>query len=241
MGVKIASRHGPAGGNRRGVARGAILLTSRADAEIAQQAVVDVVDPAVHPELLAAPPGVAHHGGVGHAHHLLDDVELAEAIAALALVPERLELRTVLGADVLLRTLARLDELTPEPQHHADATLAPRLKRADGHVDWGRPARELVNLVRGCNPWPGALTHGPAGPLTIWRARAGEGATDAPGTLMRPRVDDELAIATADGWLRPIEVQPEARRAMSWPDYLRGARLTAGSTFANTDASGAQR
>src|SRR5262245_27260387 len=41
-----------------------------------------------------------------------------------------------LGAAVLLETLARLDTLKPTPQRHADATLAPRLKRTDGYLDW---------------------------------------------------------------------------------------------------------
>ncbi len=149
----------------------------------------------------------------------------------------------VLGADVLVDTLARLDTLTPRPQRHEDATLAPRLKRTDGHLDWNRSARDLVNVVRGCNPWPGALTHSHAGTLTIWRATAdGAGRTHPPGTLERPAADPgELAIATADGWLRPIEVQPENRRAMSWPEYLRGARLARGAMFAKPDTSSTPR
>jgi methionyl-tRNA formyltransferase len=144
-----------------------------------------------------------------------------------------------LGADVLIDTLARLDALTPIPQRHADATLAPRLKRSDGFLDWTRSARELVDLVRGCNPWPGALARGPAGMLTIWRATAlNTEQTLAPGTLGRPTDDsgDGLAIASPDGWVRPVEVQPENRRAMSWLDYLRGARISAGVVFAKPDA-----
>jgi methionyl-tRNA formyltransferase len=149
---------------------------------------------------------------------------------------------SVLGAEVLVDTLAELDTLTPKPQRHEDATLAPRLKRTDGHLDWSRPAKELVDRVRGCNPWPGAITRGPAGPLTIWRATvAGSGTTRTPGTLERPADGGEPAIAAADGWLRPIEVQPENRRAMSWADYLRGARLTPGATFSMPDATGAPR
>jgi methionyl-tRNA formyltransferase len=148
----------------------------------------------------------------------------------------------VLGAEVLVDTLAELDTLTPRAQRHEDATLAPRLKRADGYLDWSRPAQELVNRIRGCNAWPGALTRGPAGTLTIWRATvAGRGPTRTPGTLERPAEGDEPAIAAADGWLRPIEVQPENRRAMSWADYLRGARFTPGDTFATPDSSGASR
>jgi len=144
-----------------------------------------------------------------------------------------------LGADVLIDTLARLDALTPAPQRHEDATYAPRLKRTDGYLDWSRSARELVNIVRGCNPWPGAVARGPAGTLTIWRATAlGTRQTLAPGTLGGPTVEsEELAIATADGWLCPVEVQPENRRAMSWSDYLRGARIAPGVTFVKPDAA----
>ena len=38
-----------------------------------------------------------------------------------------------------------------------------------------------------------------------------------------------LAIATGDGLLLPLEVQPENRKAMPWADFLRGARLSAGA------------
>ena len=142
-----------------------------------------------------------------------------------------------IGADVLIDTLARLDALTTTPQRQEDATMAPRLKRTDGYLHWQRSARELVNVVRGCNPWPGALTRGPAGPLTIWRATPLAAThAHAPGTLERPSAEtDYPAIATAHGWLSPVEVQPENRRAMSWSEYLRGARLAPGAMFATPD------
>src|SRR5687768_2543884 len=90
-----------------------------------------------------------------------------------------------LGAGVLLDTLAQLDTLTPAPQRHDEATLAPRLKKADGFLDWQRPARELVNLVRGCNPWPGATARTPRGSvMTVWRARAVDAPPGPPGTVM---------------------------------------------------------
>jgi methionyl-tRNA formyltransferase len=134
---------------------------------------------------------------------------------------------SALGAEVLIDTLDRLDALRPEPQRHQDATMAPRLKKSDGHLDWQRPATELVNLVRGCNPWPGAVTVAPSGRLTIWRARAVEAASGNPaGTLVR--LGDHLAVAAGRDVVVPIEVQPENRRPMAWAEYLRGARLSAG-------------
>ena len=132
---------------------------------------------------------------------------------------------SVIGAEVIIDTLARFDTLTPAPQHHEAATLAPRLKKADGAIDWRRPARELVSLVRGCNPWPGATTGAPGGGLTVWRARVVAG--DAPpGTLVGH--ERTLAVATGEGALLPLEVQPASRRAVAWEEYLRGARLAAG-------------
>jgi len=133
-----------------------------------------------------------------------------------------------LGAGLLVDTLARLDTLTPTPQRHDAATLAPRLKKTDGHLDLARPARELVNLIRGCNAWPGAVAKAPTGQLTIWRAAAVDAPSGAPpGTLVRN--DSGVVIVTGERALRPVEVQPENRRPMSWDDYLRGARLAPGA------------
>jgi methionyl-tRNA formyltransferase len=142
--------------------------------------------------------------------------ELAERLAGL-------------GAQTILDTLARLDTLAATPQRHEAATLAPRLKKTDGALDWRRPAADLVNLVRGCNPWPGATTRAPGGTLTLWRARSVAGEAP-PGTLVAH--ERTLAVATGAGAVLPLEVQPESRRAVAWDQYLRGARLAAGQRLA---------
>ncbi len=149
-----------------------------------------------------------------------------------------------IGARLLLRTLGGIDSLPRIPQDHAQATLAPRLKKEDGWLRPTEPARDLVNRVRGCNPWPGAALMSPAGRLLIWRAAAVAHDTAAPpGTLLPsptlspegrrqgegPRGERALAIATGEGLLLPIDVQPENRKAMPWQDFLRGARLRAGA------------
>ncbi len=138
-----------------------------------------------------------------------------------------------IGARILLRTLGSVDSLPRTPQDGSLATLAPRLKKEDGHLRLADPARELVARVRGCNPWPGAALMTPAGRLLIWRAAALAGsASGAPGTLISTPergAGAGLSIATGDGLLLPIEVQPENRKAMSWADFLRGARLQAGA------------
>ena len=137
---------------------------------------------------------------------------------------------SVLGAEVMIETLARLDSLTPTPQRDDEATLAPRLKKTDGFVDWGRPARDIVNQVRGCNPWPGAACRTPRGALvTLWRVRALDESEAAPGALVRH--GDQLVIGAGRGAVLPLVVQPENRREQSWEEFLRGARLEAGALF----------
>ena len=136
-----------------------------------------------------------------------------------------------LGATVLLGTLERLGWLTPTPQDHAAATLAPRLKKEDGWLRLDEPARDLVNRIRGCNPWPGGAVMTPGGRLLIWRAIVvPDPAATEPGTLMSAG-PGTIAVATGTGLLLPIEVQPENRRAMPWDDFLRGARLAPGARF----------
>jgi methionyl-tRNA formyltransferase len=136
-----------------------------------------------------------------------------------------------LGAEVLLETLDRLDTLAPEPQDAGAATLAPRLRKEDGLLDWTQSAASLVARVRGLNPWPGAATAGPGGRLVLWRARAIAGRGE-PGALAL--ADGRLVIGTGAGLLEPLEVQPENRRPMSWNAYLRGARLGPGASLGAT-------
>ena len=141
-----------------------------------------------------------------------------------------------LGAEVLLRTLASLDTLTPAPQDGRLATLAPRIKKEDGWLRLGEPARDLVNRVRGCNSWPGAAVMTPAGRLLVWRAAVVPHAADgAPGRLV-PAGPGALAVTTGSGLLLPIEVQPDNRRAMHWEDFLRGARLGPGARLTDVSA-----
>jgi methionyl-tRNA formyltransferase len=143
----------------------------------------------------------------------------------------------LLAARVLLKTLDQLDTLTRTPQRGELATLAPRLRKEDGLLDWAEPAHTLVNRIRGCNPWPGASAEGPQGRLVIWRAAAlDEPATAEPGEIVRS-ASGALAVATGAGLLLPREVQPPNRRIMTWHDFLRGARLGPGARFARPQPS----
>jgi len=62
---------------------------------------------------------------------------------------------SVMGADLLVATLKRLDEIEGVVQDDGAATVAPRLSREDGELEWGLGALEIDRRVRALQPWPG--------------------------------------------------------------------------------------
>ena len=143
-----------------------------------------------------------------------------------------------MGASLMRETLEGVERgtLTPLPQNHALATLAPMLKKEDGRIDWSLPANDIANRVRGLVPWPGAFTTFRGSLLQLWRARP-ELATIphsslAPDTLQPGTIQIEgrrLLIACGQSsWLEVQEVQREGRRHLPAADFLNGARVSSG-------------
>lgn len=62
----------------------------------------------------------------------------------------------IMGAELLVETVGRLDEIKAVEQEHAGATIAPRLRREDGELEWSMDAHEIDRRVRALQPWPGA-------------------------------------------------------------------------------------
>jgi methionyl-tRNA formyltransferase len=140
----------------------------------------------------------------------------------------------LLGAPLLVDTVEGLagGRLTPRAQEHAQATTAPLLRKADGRLDWRQPASVLARLVRAFNPWPGAQARLGSRSIRILRARPGKAANGAPGEVLSMG-GEGLVVACGEGTcLEILEVQPENRRPMSAADFVRGARMEAGSGFA---------
>lgn len=117
------------------------------------------------------------------------------------------------------------------PQDPDDVTFCKKLEKADGFLDWTRPAVELERRIRAFNPWPGAHTTLPSGKgLSIWRARAiVRGANvdpKTPGTVVEG--EGGIVVTSGDGALVLEEVQAAGKRAMTATEFLRGSRVSPG-------------
>jgi methionyl-tRNA formyltransferase len=138
-----------------------------------------------------------------------------------------------LGAGLLLETLAGLEAetLAASTQDDSRASLAPLLKKADGEVDWTRPARVLTDRLRGFDPWPGATAQLGGRRLRLRRALALPGAGGAPGEILEVAAEGVRVACGEGSALLLLEVQPESRKPMPAPDWARGARIEAGQRF----------
>jgi len=142
-----------------------------------------------------------------------------------------------MGAELLVTVVDQLVSgiAREEPQDDTQATYAPRLTKEEGLIDWTRSAPEIHNRIRGLYPWPHAYTFFKGTRLIVLRsavATAGASPT-IPGTILRV-TSEAIQVATGDGELAILDVQPEGRRAMRAHDFLLGHRLATGETLSNS-------
>jgi methionyl-tRNA formyltransferase len=131
----------------------------------------------------------------------------------------------IMGADLLVRTLAEIKTIIPEKQDDSAATYAPVLTKANGLIDWTQPARAISNRLRGFTPWPGAWTHFRGEILRISRAAmVGERSDLVPGAIL-PSKRRLLISCGEDTTLELLEVQLEGRKRISGEAFLNGQRL----------------
>jgi methionyl-tRNA formyltransferase len=131
-----------------------------------------------------------------------------------------------LGADLLLETLPAwfAGEIDPQPQDNSQATLAPRLKKEQGAINWIQSAVEIERQVRAFDPWPGTFTEGPRGPFKVLAVEVvAEGVNQPqarPGTVFK--YQGRVYVTTGQGTVRLVTVQPAGKKEMTAEAMLNG-------------------
>jgi methionyl-tRNA formyltransferase len=138
-----------------------------------------------------------------------------------------------LGGDLMARAMGALERgmLQLEPQSSDGVTYAAKIDKAEAHIDWNKPARDVLRHVHGLSPFPGAWCEmpleGAAQRVKILRCEIA-GGSGGPGVVL----DDHLTIACQRGALRILELQRAGKQPMKAEEFLRGtpvrppARLT---------------
>jgi methionyl-tRNA formyltransferase len=142
----------------------------------------------------------------------------------------------VMGARLLVDVvdLIASGRATETPQDETRVTLAPKIAKGEGAIDWNRPARALHNLIRGLQPWPLVSAHLEGERILLHASQPTEEIVDrAPGVITRAD-GDTLAVAAGDRHtLRLLSIQREGRRAISTREFLAGRRIVPGMRLDN--------
>lgn len=128
------------------------------------------------------------------------------------------------GAKLLGETLRLIAEhkAPRERQREADSSYAPMMDKNLGNIDWSKSARDIYNLIRGVNPWPGAYTTYKGEKFKIWKSKiVYKDCQERPGKIIK--VDRSgILVCTGSHMLNIEEIQFPNSRRMTVDAYLRG-------------------
>ncbi len=115
-------------------------------------------------------------------------------------------------------------KVRPVPQSEEGVTYCRPLKKADGRLDWTRPAAELERRVRAVNPWPGAFTFWEGQMVKVLRAASlpDWSGPEPPGTVVP--LEAGAAVVAGQGALQLLEVQMAGKNPLPIEAFLRGRR-----------------
>ena len=128
------------------------------------------------------------------------------------------------GSELIVETLrgVQTGSIHPRTQDQTEATLAPILKKEDGLIDFSRPAAEILNRMRGFQPWPGVYSKFRGKNLQVWNALALD--RTLPSSELNTEGDRLLVGCGRNTAIELLELQLEGKKRTSAQDFLRGYR-----------------
>jgi methionyl-tRNA formyltransferase len=131
-----------------------------------------------------------------------------------------------MGGKLAIETLAGLADGTarPTPQNESEVTLAPKLTREDGRIDWTKSAAEIERQIRGLQPWPGCFFMLGDESIKVLTAEITD-QSGAPGTL----IDNQFTVACGQQALCLTRIQRAGKNPMDGAAFLRGHKIAVGS------------
>jgi methionyl-tRNA formyltransferase len=142
-----------------------------------------------------------------------------------------------LAAPLLLETIDKIADGTVihAKQDHSKVTLAPKLKKSDGLLDFAEPAEVLQRKIRGLWPWPGAagvyISRKTAKPLRVTIAMAQAVRTSSPTHIKPGTLDGNLNVICGRDVLKITKIKPDGSALMDFKDFVNGRQTCPGDTF----------
>lgn len=130
------------------------------------------------------------------------------------------------GANLILETLKEFQqgEIEPTPQLEEMASYTPKLSKDNGEIDFNNKAEEIVNKIRGLNPWPGAFTFFRGRRLKLLKAStvSENFEKSEPGKVLCADKKNGLQVGTANKNLKLERVKPAGSKELNISDFING-------------------
>lgn len=133
---------------------------------------------------------------------------------------------SLLGRDLLLETLPNIisGNINPIKQDESLATFAWNIKREEERIDFSKTSREIINQIRGLNPWPVAYSMLNGKIIKIWSAKSSD--NYPPSNCINGQItklyEDGIGVKTGNGEIIITELQLEGRKRMDAVKFMNG-------------------
>ena len=131
---------------------------------------------------------------------------------------------SAMGAELIVTTLTRLSDLTPQAQSEVGVTYAQKIDKAEAAIDWTRDAVDIDRQIRGLSPFPGAWFEHDGVRIKVLGSVLADGSGPAGKVL-----DDALCVACGTGAVRLTRLQRAGKGAQDADVFLRGNPLPSGT------------
>ncbi|MCY3859411.1 MAG: methionyl-tRNA formyltransferase [Gammaproteobacteria bacterium] len=139
-----------------------------------------------------------------------------------------------LGVDAMMESVDLVrDGDAPRIEQDPDAgSYEGWCREEQAEIDWTKPVDEVYNLIRGCNPQPGAWTHLNGERLQIFDSRRGSADEAQPGEVVGVH-DDSLEVAASGGSIEILRVRPAGEAKIHVPEFIEAAGIKKGDVLGN--------
>jgi methionyl-tRNA formyltransferase len=135
-----------------------------------------------------------------------------------------------LGAECILETLTRLEQIEPVVQDNQLACYAAKLLKSEALIDWHQDAVQIERAIRAFNPYPVSQASINNTVIRIWQASCGKDLTGVPGEILSADKSG-IVVACGSGSINLQILQKPGGKVLTAAQFLQAMPIPPGNLF----------